>query len=129
MMNAYKTVKDDHMPVERASLLYGVPKQTLRNIVLNKVRISSRWGKDLLFTHDEEKQLASHLEGFAQAGYGINRSQLNMLVDELALKLGRPMQDSKQHLVLCILAAMGSQAERYRTKGPFKEKSSSCHTG
>ncbi|KAH3742088.1 hypothetical protein DPMN_048822 [Dreissena polymorpha] len=42
MICAYKAVKDDHLPVDRAALMGGVPKQTLRNRVLSKVKISSR---------------------------------------------------------------------------------------
>ncbi|XP_052276674.1 uncharacterized protein LOC127875923 [Dreissena polymorpha] len=95
MMSAYKAVKDDHLPVDRAAIMYGVPKQTLRDRVLNKVKISSRWGKDSLFTHEEEELLVSHLEGLAQVGYGINRSQLNILAGDLAMKLGRRLTDSK----------------------------------
>ncbi|XP_052234239.1 uncharacterized protein LOC127846771 [Dreissena polymorpha] len=95
MMSAYKAVKDDHLPVDRAAIMYGVPKQTLRDRVLNKVKISSRWGKDSLFTYEEEELLVSHLEGLAQVGYGINRSQLNILAGDLAVKLGRRLTESK----------------------------------
>ncbi|KAH3781141.1 hypothetical protein DPMN_158966 [Dreissena polymorpha] len=61
LMRAYRAVKDDHLPVDRATIMNGLPKQTLRGRVLNTVKISSRWGKDSLFTHDEEELLVCHL--------------------------------------------------------------------
>ncbi|XP_052225347.1 uncharacterized protein LOC127840920 [Dreissena polymorpha] len=95
MMAAYKAVKEDHMPVDRAAVTFGVPKQTLRDRVLNKVNLRAKWGKDSLFTLDEEEQLVNHLESLAQVGYVVNRAQVNVLAIELAVKLGRRNSDDK----------------------------------
>ena len=89
MLQAYNAVKNDNVPTERAARQYGVPAQTLRDRILGKVHIDSYWGKTLLFSHDEEESLVDHLEELARIGYGLNRSQLNVLATEMAVKLGR----------------------------------------
>jgi len=88
-MKAYKDVIENKTPVDKAADRHGVPRQTLRDRVLGRVKISSKWGKDSLFSHEEEELLVNHLEGLAQVGYGLNRAQLNVLASDLAIKLGR----------------------------------------
>ncbi|XP_052217931.1 uncharacterized protein LOC127835535 [Dreissena polymorpha] len=95
MLADYKAVKENHMPVDRAALAFGVPKQTLRDRVLNKVKIGAKRGKDSLFTLGEEELLVNHIETLTQVGYGLNRAQLNVLAGELAVKLGRRNSNAK----------------------------------
>ena len=77
------------MPVDRAARLFNIPAQTLRDRVLGKVDIKSSWGKSFLFTSNEEESLVDYLEDLAKVCYGLNRSQLNVLATELAIKLGK----------------------------------------
>ena len=44
MMAAYKAVKENHMKVDRAAVTFGVPKQTLRDMVLSKVNVNAKLG-------------------------------------------------------------------------------------
>ncbi|XP_052256481.1 uncharacterized protein LOC127861841 [Dreissena polymorpha] len=95
MMAAYKAVKENHMKVDRAAVTFGIPKQTLRNRVLNTVNVNVKWGKDSLFALDEEDLLVNHIKSLAQVGYGLNRAQLNVLASELAVKLDRRNSNDK----------------------------------
>lgn len=95
MVEAFKAVKDDGLSVKRAAKLYGVPTQTLRDRIKGKIQQSAKVGKESIFSHDEEEQLVQYLEDLASIGYGLNRSQLNILAGELALKLGRRDTDKR----------------------------------
>ncbi|KAH3887795.1 hypothetical protein DPMN_011817 [Dreissena polymorpha] len=46
MIAAYKTLTENHMKVDRAAVMFAVPRQTFRDSVLNKVNIKVKWGKD-----------------------------------------------------------------------------------
>ncbi|XP_060581496.1 uncharacterized protein LOC132738084 [Ruditapes philippinarum] len=89
MLKAFDAVKNNKTPVDRAARLFDVPAQTLRDCVLGKVGIKSSWGKTSLFTSNEEESLVNYLEDLAKVGYGLNRSQLNVLATEMAIKLGK----------------------------------------
>jgi hypothetical protein len=89
MLKAFDEVKNNKTPVDKAARLFGVPAQTLRDRVLGKVDIKSSWGKTSLFTSNEEESLVNYLEDLAKVGYGLNRSQLNVLATEMAIKLGK----------------------------------------
>ncbi|KAH3877681.1 hypothetical protein DPMN_001557 [Dreissena polymorpha] len=95
LIAAYKTVKENHIKVDRAALTFGVPKQTFRDRVLNKENVNARLGKDSLFAFDEEEPLVNHIESLAQVGYGLNRAQLNVLASELTVKFVRRNSDDK----------------------------------
>ncbi|KAH3883053.1 hypothetical protein DPMN_007001 [Dreissena polymorpha] len=62
MMAAYKAVRENHMKVDRAAVTFGIPKQTLRDMVLNKVNVNAKSGKDSLFAHDEELSGKAYLK-------------------------------------------------------------------
>lgn len=93
LLHAYNAVKNDRIPVDRAARLFGVPAQTLRDRVLGRVNIKSVWGKASLFSDEEEQYLVDYLEELAKVGYGLNRSQLNVLATEMAIKLGKLQQE------------------------------------
>ena len=46
MMKACKDVIESKTPVDKAADRHGVPRQTLRDRVLGRVKITSKWGKD-----------------------------------------------------------------------------------
>ena len=37
MMSAYRAVRENHIPVKRAAITYGVPQTTLRQRILGRV--------------------------------------------------------------------------------------------
>lgn len=76
------------MKVKKAARIYGVPTQTLRDRVLNKIEIDANMGNATLFTEQEEEQLVNHIETLSKLGYGMNRAQL-------AVKLGRKSKGEK----------------------------------
>ncbi|KAJ8310376.1 hypothetical protein KUTeg_012241 [Tegillarca granosa] len=52
-------------------------------------------GKGTMFSKEGEELLVQHVERLPQIGYGLNRSQVNILAGELAVKLGRKSADVK----------------------------------
>ena len=53
LLNAYKAVKENNVPVLGAALQYNVPEQTLRDRVKGKVDMEKvKLGKENLFSED-----------------------------------------------------------------------------
>ena len=62
MTNAYKTVREDNMPVLRASKQFGVPENTLRDRVLGKIHPETlTMGRERLFSNLEEATIVDHI--------------------------------------------------------------------
>jgi len=55
-MKAYKIVKDKGVAVKKAARMYGVPQQTLRDIVFGKDDPVNS-GNETLFSREKERKL------------------------------------------------------------------------
>ena len=94
LLNAYKAVKENNVPVLRAALQYNVPEQTLRDRVKGKVDMEKvKLGTENLFSEEEELSLVEHLETMAQLGYGFTNAKLKYLAGELAASFKRRATD------------------------------------
>ena len=63
MFKVYAAVKEEHLPVQRAANLYGVPITTLKHRVSGRVSISMHGaGAAPLLSRTQEKQLVDHLK-------------------------------------------------------------------
>ena len=89
MLKAYAAVKEEHLPVQRAANLYGVPITTLKDRVSGRVPISMHGaGAAPLLSPTQEKQLVDHLKSQAAVGYGYQRKQVVALTSEYVRALG-----------------------------------------
>ena len=63
MTNAYKAVREDNMPVLRASKQSGVPENTLRDRVLGKIHPELvTMGREPLFSNLEEASIVDRIQ-------------------------------------------------------------------
>ena len=78
------------MPVLKASRVYGVPRQTLRDRVKNIVSIDCvTTGRAPVFTQEEEVQIVDHVKAMANIGYGYARQEVVNLATDYAVLLGK----------------------------------------
>ena len=89
MTKAYAAVKEDHLPVQRAANLYGVPITTLKDRVSGRVSLSTHGaGAAPLLSRSQEKELVDHLKAQAAVGYGYQRKQVVALATEYVCAIG-----------------------------------------
>ena len=89
MIHAYKAVKDDKLPVQRAANIYGVPISTLKDRVHGRVSIdATKSGPAPVLSLYQESQLVEHLKEVAYVGYGYRRKQIIPLATEYAVAAG-----------------------------------------
>ena len=62
MIKAYAAVKDDHLPVQRAANLYGVPITTLKDRVSGRVSLSTHGAGAAPVLTRSQKELVDHLK-------------------------------------------------------------------
>ena len=76
MQAAVDAVREDHMPVLRASQLYKIPKTTLHDRISGKVLHGSKPGPKPYFSPTEEREMANFLIDVAKAGHGKTRKEV-----------------------------------------------------
>ena len=79
-------VKTKGFSVHKAAKKFNVPEQTLRDRVLGKINPTS-FGRDTMFTKEEEKSLVIHLQARAELGYGLTNTYTKKLAGEMAYEL------------------------------------------
>jgi hypothetical protein len=77
------------MSVYKASNIFCVPTQTLRDRVKGKVITDAKVGHITIFTHEEEDALVQHLVHMAEIGYGCTKMDIQRMAKEYALSLGK----------------------------------------
>lgn len=83
MDNALDSVSEG-VPVHKASRIWGVPQQTLRDRVLGHVSSSTNaMGRHPLFSEEQERNLVDHITKMAQFGYGYSRMQVIYLATDM----------------------------------------------
>ena len=88
LTEAYKMVKEEGCSIRRASILYGVPRTTLRDRLSSRVSVDcTRTGPETVFTLEEEMKLCEHLKQLAVVGYGYTRSEVVNLASDYAVCL------------------------------------------
>lgn len=81
--------------MQKASRMFGIPPQTLRDRVLGHIDANNYcMGGETLFTRDEEETLVDHVETLAELGYGYSNVRLQQLAGELAFDLGKKKKTS-----------------------------------
>ena len=75
MSGAIEAVKKGSS-VNKASITYGVPQQTLHDRISGRVKHGSNPGPRPYLSKTEEKDLADFLSETAKAGYGKSREQV-----------------------------------------------------
>ena len=74
MTNAYLAYKAGGKSLRGTARQYGVPLQTLRNMITGKISIDVvKSGKPPVFSLEEGARLVNHLKEMARLGYGYTR--------------------------------------------------------
>ena len=84
MQAAMKAVSDDGMSINKAAVLHGVPKTTLKDRLSGRVVHGTNPGPAKYLDEEEEHALADHLIVSAKAGYGKTRKQVKAIVGNVA---------------------------------------------
>lgn len=78
-MHNYIEVMEKGMPVLKASRIFGVPRQTLRDRVKNVVSIDCvTTGRTPVFTLEGECYIVNHIKSMANLGYGYTRHEVDI---------------------------------------------------
>lgn len=85
---AYKSVKEDGIPIRTAAKLHGVPKSTLRDRVSGRISLDAQSGSKT-FNKADELKLVDSLECVNKIGYGCTRPELLNLASSFAVHLGK----------------------------------------
>ena len=89
LTDAYIAVKEKNISVSRASRMYQVPAQTLRDRVLGKIHIdTTTTGRAPVLSLEEEAKLVGHLKEVANLGYGYTRQEVVDIASDYAYALG-----------------------------------------
>ena len=90
MTNAYQAVREQNMPMLRASKQFGVPQTSLCDRVLSKVDPETvTMGKAPLFSNLEEANIVEHIKKMANYGYGYSRHELAGIAHDYAMQVGK----------------------------------------
>ena len=90
LTNAYFAVKEDNWSVYKASKVYRVPEQTLRDRVIGRIDIDTvTTGRNPVLSRSEEEKLVSHLQVMAKYGYGYIRQEVCGIATDCATQLGK----------------------------------------
>ena len=85
-ITAYNTGRVSSM--NKAALLYSLPVSTLKDRLCGRVVHATKPGPQPCLSAKEEKVLCDHLMEAAKAGYGKTRSQVKLLVENVAKDKG-----------------------------------------
>ncbi len=84
MLAAMEAVSNGTMSINKAALLHGVPKTTLKDRLSGRVVHGTNPGPTKYLDEEEERALADHLVVAARAGYGKTRRQVKAIVENVA---------------------------------------------
>ncbi|XP_060572341.1 uncharacterized protein LOC132730435 isoform X3 [Ruditapes philippinarum] len=91
---AYQCAVEGELSVRKASKVYGVPMQTLRDRVLGHIEPdTTRSGPGPLLSEFEEAKLVDHIKDMAYVGYPYTRAEVINTATEFATCLGARMRD------------------------------------
>ena len=90
MTSAYRAVMEDHVPVRRAAVSFGVPQTTFRQRVLGRVDPeTTSSGPSPELSQEEEAIFVEHLKSMAVLGYGYTASEVVNMASNYAMHLGK----------------------------------------
>ena len=94
IVNAFRLVKEENLPVRKASVICNVPDTTLRDGVLGKVNAETAvFGKITVLDCFEEATLVKHFKTMASYGYGYSRQECVDIASDYAIHLGKRSVD------------------------------------
>ncbi|XP_062586317.1 uncharacterized protein LOC134247943 [Saccostrea cucullata] len=85
------------MSVYKASRVFFVPEQTLRDRVKEKVPLTAKLGYDNTFTFKEEEALAQHLIYMAGIGYGYTKMDIQRMARQYAHSLNKKLHTKNEN--------------------------------
>ncbi|KAK9693636.1 CENP-B N-terminal DNA-binding domain [Popillia japonica] len=91
MQSAIKAVIEDNVPLQTASIIYNVPRNTLKRRVLGK-SIFATGGKKILgsirpvFDEKQEQEIVEHIKEMETRFYGLSKKDVRSLAFNLAEK-------------------------------------------
>lgn len=86
-------MKEDGLSVLKASRIYKVPENTIRDRVLGKIDPDNVvMGKVPLFEQFEESKLVDHFKTMANYGYGYTRQECVDIASDYAVELGKRLK-------------------------------------
>ncbi|KAH3801169.1 hypothetical protein DPMN_154816 [Dreissena polymorpha] len=97
LTKAYLAVKEEHLSVYKASKVFKIPEQTLRDRVIGRISIdidTTTTGRFPVLSLDEEEKLASHLQVMAKYGYGYIRQEVCNIATDFAIPLGKRTKEN-----------------------------------
>jgi hypothetical protein len=87
---AYKSVVERGTSILRASILFRVPKQTLRDRVLGKIDPEFvTTGREPVLNMFEEAKIVQHIKTMANYGYGHTMQECVNIATEYAVSVGK----------------------------------------
>ena len=92
VLKAEVEVNNKQLSIRRAAQEYGIPYNTLRDRVNGRID-SDNYGKETMFSSEEELGLVEHAENSARLGYGYSNTSMQRLAGELAYTLGKRPSD------------------------------------
>lgn len=78
-----KAVKNG-TPIQHAARLHGVPRTTIRDRTLGRVKHGKKPGPTPYLSVVEEKELASFITDVATAGYSKSRQEIKRIAEDVA---------------------------------------------
>ena len=88
MKKALEVVQKNELSIRKAAELHGVPKTTLHDRVLGKLKNDGCSGPSKHLTVQEEEELVNFLYRCARIGYPCTRKQVLTIVQEHLIKKG-----------------------------------------
>ena len=88
MMNAYRAVMENHIPVNSVAITYGVPQTTLRQSIIGRVDPETTSSDPLPQLNQEEEAIfVEHLRSMAVLGYGYTKNEVVSMASIYAVYL------------------------------------------
>ena len=95
LTKAYFAVKEDNLSVYKASKVYRVLEQTLRDHVIGRIDIDTvTTGRISVLSLSEEEKLVAHLQVMAKYGYGFIRQEVCDIATDYAIQLGKRTKEN-----------------------------------
>ena len=88
MLKAVSEVRLKRKSIRKTAVEYGIPYQTLRDRISGEID-PDNFGRETLFTEEEELGLVEFTEVMARLGYGVSNSALQKYAGEMAFRFGR----------------------------------------
>ena len=106
--------------IVKAANVYGIPKSTLVDRLVGRVKLIAHSGPEHLFPRNEEKKLAEHLQYMASLGYGYSRREVIHMATDIAID--RKIIEEDKQLSLCWFTIFMNRHPTLSLQKPIKSE-------